>query len=224
MSIMPECQSIQDQITPVNRDIERTLQQLETADPGQRPTILQQFRGLTERLHALQNSLADCVASSLIALFNGTLTLKIAGQQGRSDISMRILLNNARTVIALTSFPTITSTIGGQTVTVTLTSGGSGTYTSGRISLPLGLHLAASGSLGNSDLSLTLKTDPPGSPVTPEPFGAVILAGSGILQGGSLGGQICELTVAGRISQIASVEAGSSENYTGQSAQRDRCS
>jgi hypothetical protein len=127
---------------------------------------------------------------------------------------MRILLNSARTVIALTSFPTITSTIAGQTVTVTRTSGGSGSYARGHISLPLGLHLAAGSPLGNSDVNITLKTDPPGSPVTPEPFGAVSLVGNGILQRGALGGRRCDLTVAGRTSEIMSEAASLGENYT----------
>ena len=57
MSILPECKSIQDQIPPVDREIEQTLQQLENADLGQRPVLLQQFRTLTARLQDLQNSL-----------------------------------------------------------------------------------------------------------------------------------------------------------------------
>lgn len=202
MSILPECKSIQDQIPPVDREIEQTLQQLENADPGQRPALLQQFRTLTARLQTLQNSLADCIVSCLVALFNGSAVIKIANQQGTSNISIRILLNSARTVIMLTSFPTITSTIGGNTVTITQTSGGTGTYASGHIVLPLGLHATVSGAAGSSDLSITLKTDPPGSPVTPEPFGAVTLFGSGILQGGLLSGQRCDITVTGTISQI----------------------
>jgi hypothetical protein len=44
MSLLPECKSIQDQIPPVDREIEQTLQQLENADPGQRPALFQQFR------------------------------------------------------------------------------------------------------------------------------------------------------------------------------------
>jgi hypothetical protein len=212
MSILPECQSIQDQIPSVSREIEQALQRLEAADPGERPQLLQEFRALTGRHHALQNSLADCIVSSLVARFTGTTTIKIANQQGRSDIAFRILLNSARTVIMLTSFPTIVSTIGSFTVTVTQTSGGTGSYASGRIVLPLGLHFAASGPFGNSDLSITLTTDPPGSPVTPEPFGAVTVAGNGILQGGPLGGQRCDLTVAGTISQIMSVETSYDDN------------
>jgi hypothetical protein len=160
MIILPECQSIQDQIPPVDREIERALQQLADADPGERPRILQQFRALTERLHALQNSLADCIVSSLVALFRGTAIVKIANQQGRSDISIRILLNSAKTVIMLTSFPTITFTAGSVTVTVTQTSGGSGSYASGRIVLPLGLHFAVSGSLGTHDRSTRLAGNP----------------------------------------------------------------
>ena len=85
-----------------------------------------------------------------------------------------------------------------MTVTVTKTSGGSGSYANGHIALPLGLHFAGSGGI-SADLSLTLTTDPPGSPVNPDPLGAVTLAGSGTFQGGILGGQSCNVTIIGRI-------------------------
>ena len=58
MSLLPECKSIQDQTLLVDRKIEQTLQQLENADPSQRPALLQRFRTLTARLQDLQNSLA----------------------------------------------------------------------------------------------------------------------------------------------------------------------
>jgi hypothetical protein len=183
MSILPECQSIQDQIPPVSREIERVLQQIEAAGPNERPQLVQQFRGLTERQRGLQNSLADCIANSIVARFNGTFTIKVAGQQASSPIALRVLLNSAKTVIMLSSFPPMSSTIGSVTVTVTQKSGGSGSYSGGRIVLPLGLHFEASGSLGNSDLILALTTDQPGSPVTPEPFGAVTVVGNGIVRG-----------------------------------------
>ena len=133
-------------------------------------------------------------------LFKGASIIKIENDEGRSNISIPTLLNSARTDITLTSFPPIISTVGPFTVTVTKTSGGSGSYARGHIVLPLGLHFAVSGPLGNSDLSTTLTTDPPGSPVTPEPLGAVTLVGSGILQGGVVGGRKCDLTVTGTIS------------------------
>jgi hypothetical protein len=147
----------------------------------------------------LQNSLADCIANStgqpLEALFSGTATIDIPSRNEHSsdDLQFRILLNGGRTVITLVSFPTITSIVhtplGDDTVTVTRTSGGTGAYASGHIVLPLGLHFAHSNIFfSDSDLSITLTTDPPGSPVTPEPFGAVTVVGSGIFQGGVLGG------------------------------------
>jgi hypothetical protein len=71
-------------------------------------------------------------------------------------------------------------------------------YNEGKIELPLGLHLTNSIQIfGNSDLSITLTTNPPGSPVNPKTFGPVTLVGSGIIQGGMLGGRQCDLTVTG---------------------------
>jgi len=214
LSIPPECQSIENQITLVSGQLERVQQELEAADPSARPRLLQQFRALNARLHGLQNSLADCIAnstgqSSLEALFSGTATIDIPSRNEHSsdDLQFRILLNGARTVITLVSFPTITSIVhtplGDDTVTVTRTSGGTGAYASGHIVLPLALHFAHSNIFfSDSDLSITLTTDPPGSPVTPDPFGAVTVVGSGIFQGGFLGGSSCNVTVTGTISEL----------------------
>jgi hypothetical protein len=202
MSIPPECQGTQDQLTLVDREVKQALKELEAADPNESGNLLQQLKALTAKLHDLQNSLADCIVDShqLKTQFKGTATIKIANEQpGSSLISLLILLNGTRTVITLTSFPPIIS----NEVTVTKTSGGSGSYARGHIAMPLGLHFAVSKSILDSNLSVTLTTDPPGSPVTPEPFGAVTLVGSGILEGGLLGGRRCDLTISGTISQQA---------------------
>ena len=121
----------------------------------------------------------------------------------------------ARTDFTITSFPAISyifhTPTGNWTLTVTKTSGGTGSYVNGRIVLPLGLHFAVSGLTGSptgspldADLSATLTTDPPGSPLTPEPLGTATLVGSGVLQGGVvLNGQNCDVTIAGKVSPAA---------------------
>jgi hypothetical protein len=217
MSIPPECQSIENRIARVHGEVQQALQQLEATAPSERPTRFQQLKALTAKLHDLQDSLGACIVNSrqVEGLFRGTGTIMIEQQQPSSDISFSTLLNSERSNFTLTSFPPISYTFhtpqGNMMLTVTKTSGGSGSYANGHIVLPLGLHFALSGpptspldSPLDADLSTTLTTNPPGSPVTPEPLGAVTLVGSGILQGGFvLNGQKCDVTISGKISPAA---------------------
>ena len=123
-------------------------------------------------------------------------------------IELDVVLNGARTEIAITSFFAIKvgfdTPLGFNVATLTRTSGGTGSYSAGAIVLPLGLHLDNSIDVPffeeDSDLSVELTTSPPGSPVTPEPFGHVRLVGSGTFQGGYLGGSTADLTVDGTLS------------------------
>jgi hypothetical protein len=209
MSVAPECQRILRDITAAAHDVEQVQQRLEAAAPGETISLLKQYRAATRKLHDLQDSLANCLADSyqLEASLTGTATVTVERLRGSSNISFPILLNKARTVITLASFPPMNLTsrtpVGDVTVTLTQTSGGSGTYANGNIVLPLGLHLSGSGAgrRVNSDINMTLTTDPPGSPVSPTTFGPVTLVGSGIFQGGALiDGKRGDLTVAGTVS------------------------
>lgn len=203
MAIPPECQSIQDQIALAEGKVQEALEQLEGTAPADRATVFQQLKSLTANLQNLQDSLGNCIVTSnqVVGLFGGTATIVIQNQQGSGNIACSTLLDSTRTKFSLTSFPTTSYAVGGTigTVTVTKTSGGSGSYANGHISsLMLGLHFAGGGGL-STDLSLTLTTDAPGSPVNPDPLGAVTLAGKGTFQGGILSGQNCNVTIAGRI-------------------------
>ena len=170
--------------------------------PAERPTLFQQLKSLTASLHDLQDSLGSCIVNShqVQGILGGTGTIVIRNQQGSGNVACSTLLDSARTTFTLRSFPTNSYNVAGMTLTVTKTSGGSGSYANGRIVLPLGLHFALSGGTG-ADLSITLTTDPPGSPVDPEPLGAVTLVGSGAFHGGGaiLDGQNCKVTITGRI-------------------------
>jgi hypothetical protein len=203
MAIPSECQTFQDQIVQAEGSVQQTLEQLEGTAPADRAALFQQLQSLTAHLRDLQDQLGNCIVNSnqVVGIFGGTATIVIQNQQGSGNIACSTLLNSARTTFSLTSFPANSYAVGaGMTVTVTKTSGGSGSYANGHISLPLGLHFALSTGLG-ADLSLTLSTDAAGgSPVTPEPLGAVTFVGSGPLQGGGpLNGQICKLTITGKI-------------------------
>ena len=147
MSVAPECQRILRDITAAANDVEQVQQRLEAAAPGETIGLLKQYRAATRKLHDLQDSLANCLADSyqLEASLRGTATVTVDRLRGSSNISFPILLNKARTVITLASFPPMNFTsrtpVGDVTVTLTQTSGGSGTYANGNIVLPLGLHL-----------------------------------------------------------------------------------
>jgi hypothetical protein len=202
MGIPPECQSIQDQIALAEGRVQQTLEQLEGTAPADRATLFVQLKSLTANLHELQDSLGQCIVNShqVVGLFGGTATIVIRNQQGSGNVACSTLLDGTGTKFTLTSFPANSYNVAGMTVTVTKASGGSGSYASGRIVLPLGLHFATSSGIA-ADLNLTLTTDSPGSPVTPGPLGAVTFVGSGTLRGGGpvLDGQNCNVTITGRI-------------------------
>lgn len=185
MSIPPECQSIQDQITLAEARVQDTLEQLEGKAPAERAALFDQLKSLTASLKDLQDKLGNCIVNSnqVVGLFGGTATIVIQNHQGSGNIACSTLLDSTRTKFSLTSFPPNSYAVGsGITLTVTKTSGGSGSYANGHISLPqLKLHFEVSGTIVSAaDLSLTLSTDGPGgSPVNPEPLGAVTLVGRG---------------------------------------------
>lgn len=212
MGIPPECQSIQDEIARVEDNIQQALQQLEASAPSQRPTVVQQLKVLTTSLHNLQDALGDCIVTSqqVEGLFAGTATIMMMNHQGTANVACSTLLNSARTEFRLTSFPPMSYPLGDMTLTVTKTSGGSGSYAGGRIVLPIDLHIVIGFKLGlppvSADLSMTFSTDPPaGSPVSPEPLGDVTFVGSGALQaaGPPFDGQNCNMTIVGKISAAA---------------------
>jgi hypothetical protein len=199
-----ECQSIQ--ITLAEARVQDTLEQLEGRAPAERAALFDQLKSLIASLKDLQDKLGNCIVNSnqVVGLFGGTATIVIQNHQGLGNIACSTLLDSTRTKFSLTFFPPNSYVVGsGITLTVTKTSGGSGSYANGHISLPqLKLHFAVSGTIvGAADLTLTLSTDGPGgSPVNPEPLGAVTFVGSGPLGGGGpLNGQICNLTITGKI-------------------------
>jgi hypothetical protein len=223
MPVPAECQSIQDEIDGLQQERELLQEQLQEAPPSQKPALIRLIRALNVQILAAQNRLADCIADSgppppppppLEGRFDGTATITTTFGQApgpfTQPVRFGVMLNGARTVIAITSFPTIQTTfdtsLGRNTTTITRTSGGSGSYAAGNIVMPLGLRFDHSINLPffeeDSDLNVVLTTNPPGSPVSPEPFGSVTLVGSGTFNGGILGGSTGNLTISGRISAV----------------------
>jgi PASTA domain len=216
-----ECQSIQDEIDALQQERESLQEELQEAPPSQKPGLIAQIRALNAQIRAAGDRLADCIGDSgppppppppLEARFDGTATITTTFGQApgpyTQPVRFNVLLNGARTAIAIASFPTIQATFdtpfGRNTTTVTRTSGGSGSYAAGNIVMPLGLHFDQSIDIifveEDSDLNVVLTTNPPGSPVSPEPFGSVTLVGSGTFNGGILGGSTGNLTISGTIS------------------------
>lgn len=150
----------------------------------------------------------------ILAIFIGQTELTTSHPSAagpfRNDVTLDLVISGDRSAITITDFPPIKTQpfdtpVGENTTTVTRIGGGTGRYdvggTPGHIAMPIQLHFDHSLEVaGDSDLSLELSTDPPGSPVTPEPFGQVSLVGSGQFVEGFLGGETGNLKVAGTIS------------------------
>jgi hypothetical protein len=120
-----------------------------------------------------------------------------------------LVFDAARTLVGITSFPPIATQpfgtpFGDNVTTVTKTGGGFGSFANGNIVMPLTLHFDQSLDLPffdeDSDLTVGLSTNPPGSPV--DGSGGVTLAGSGVFQQGFLGGATGTLSITGTISPV----------------------
>jgi hypothetical protein len=210
-ALPPQCQSIQDQLTALQVTLAATIAELKR---NHDPDLRQMLHILGERQAVLQEKLSICIDNSLPhfppleGVFRGVATVKTTspGAEGPFlvNVRLRVLLNATRTLITITDFPPLRTgafdtPIGSDDVTVTQTSGGFGSYSSGAIWMPIGLHFEHEISIPGSELSVDFATTPPGSPLHPEPFGAVTLAASGTFVDGYLGGQQCTIVISGTI-------------------------
>jgi hypothetical protein len=214
MSVPTACQTIQDQIDSLQQEIAALQEELNSAPASEKPGILAQIRAIGRQLGVLDGQLSECIRNPpevppppkplpppLDLVFTGTATVTttFVGGEGPyvKPLRMTAVLNGERTVIALTSYLSITTDVfetplGLNQTTVTKTSGGIGAYASGHISLPVTLRFDQSIDVPfyeeDSTLSLTLRTDAPGVPVSQPPYGRVKLVGNGQFDGGVLGG------------------------------------
>jgi hypothetical protein len=226
MPIPAACQSIQNEIDSLRQERSELQKELQHAPPSEKPALLLLIRRINLQLGGLQKQLDDCIASQppeppplppIEAIFTGTseltTTYPMAPGPYVNDIRFKVLINGERTVITILNFPVISTSfdtpVGSNTTVVTPIGGGTGSYNKGAIVMPISLHFDHSIDWPiyeeDSDLNLTLSTDPPGSPVTPEPFGKVTLVGSGQFIGGILGGSTGTLTVRGTIAEAVPV-------------------
>lgn len=145
-------------------------------------------------------------APSLSTTFTGTATMTTTNDNARgpftSDLRLSLSFEDCRATLRITDFPSISVTfptpIGDNTTTVTMPSGGTGTFAAGRIDIPVALRFAntiAAGGTSFADMTLTTAS-PGGSPLRD---GSVTLVGSGRFRGGFLNGSTCSLTVSGTI-------------------------
>jgi hypothetical protein len=141
--------------------------------------------------------------------FTGTATLTTTYSRApgpfAEQVSIGLLFSGDRKTVTVDSFPPITTLpfsvgiLGSDTVTITLTGGGTGAFDSatGRMDIVVTLHFHHSNSLlGDSDLTMMLSTDQ-GSTLNK---GAITIGGSGMFMGGVLGGSTGTLVIAGTIS------------------------
>jgi PASTA domain len=219
---MAECETIQDEVDGLERQLEAAEDELNEVPPVERGPFLQRIGSINRRLSAARNRLAGCLAAAnpppgppIEARFVGTATLTTTFDQASGpyveNVAFNVVLDGARTMITLVSFPIITETfeidgLGENTTTITRRGGGTGSYNAGSIVLPLALRFDHSIDIPffqeDSDFNVVLTTAPPGSPLTPEPYGNVTLAGSAVFSGGVLAGDTGTLVVTGTISQF----------------------
>ncbi|HXQ71307.1 MAG TPA: hypothetical protein VN844_12505 [Pyrinomonadaceae bacterium] len=145
-------------------------------------------------------------APALSATFNGTATMTTTNDNARgpftSDLRLSLSFEDCRATLRITEFPSISVTfptpIGDNTTTVTMPSGGTGTFASGRIDIPVSLRFANTIAAGGTSFAdMTLTTALPGGSALRD--GSVTLVGSGRFRGGFLNGSTCSLTVSGTI-------------------------
>lgn len=221
MSIPAPCRVFRDEIDELRQERDGLQDELQRAAPGEKPALVRLIRALNLQIAGRQNELTDCIATTpqdppppppIEAILTGTATLSTTDTRApgpyTSPVRLGLIINGNRTIIAITSFPTISTPpfdtpIGLNSTRVTHTGGGTGSYAGGAIVMPITLHLDHSIDIPifeeDSDISLVLSTQSPGSPVTPEPFGSVTLVGSGTFSGGILAGSTGMLRVSGNI-------------------------
>lgn len=145
-------------------------------------------------------------APALSATFTGTATMTTTNDNARgpftSDLRLSLSFEDCRATLRITEFPPISVTfptpIGDNTTTVTMPSGGAGTFAAGRMDIPVSLRFANTIAAGGTSVAdMTLATASPGG--TSLRDGSVTLVGSGRFRGGFLNGSTCSLTVTGTI-------------------------
>jgi hypothetical protein len=221
-NVPSECRELANGIASLEQERNDLQEELHHAAPGEKPAIVAQIRALNRQISAARDQLADCIANApppppppppLAATFTGTATITTTNSSApgpfTAGVQLGLFFDGARTFVVITSFPPIATTpfstpFGPNVTTVTKTGGGSGSFANGNIVMPLTLHFDQSLDLPffdeDSDLPLGISTNPPGSPV--DGSGGVTLAGSGVFQGGFLGGATGTVSITGTISPV----------------------
>jgi hypothetical protein len=216
----PECKELADMIEALEQERSDLQQELQSAAPGQKAGLVAQIKALNRQIAAAHDQLVDCLGPPpppppppLLATFTGTATITTTNGSApgpfTAGVQLGLLFDAARTSVLITSFPLIatqpfSTPFGDNVTTVSKTGGGFGSYANGNIVMPLTLHFDQSLDLPvfeeDSDLTLGVSTNPPGSPV--DATGGVTLAGSGVFQRGFLGGATGTLSISGTISPV----------------------
>jgi hypothetical protein len=218
MTVPLQCRPIANRIASLEFRRRRLQEELRHAAPQDKPGIIAEIREINAELRVANDELAECVAQTppppppLAATFTGTATIAITNPQVppapmSAPMNAQVVFNGERTSIHITSLapiisPPFDTPIGTNVTTISLVSGGAGSYSNGDIAISLTLLFDHSIDIilfeEDSTLPLLLRTAPPGSPL--DPAGNVILAGSGTFQGGFLNGSPADVRLTGLIS------------------------
>ncbi len=209
-----------DDLLEVRREI---IVQLHTErDQTKRAELIWELKAVGPSIAFQQRKLEKCLeeetgVSPLTTRFNATRVLTTTHPDARGpyegDIVIGIRFNASRTEVTITSFPDIVSDpsdtpVGDNVTTVSLISGGNGTFdkSTGHIGIALGLRFDHSNRfIGDSTLSLMLTThnveELQGSPLN-NTTRALTMVGRGTLNGGYLNGSDADLIVSGGLETL----------------------
>lgn len=208
------CQPIADEIAGLESERRGLQDDLREAPPSGKGAIGAQISQLNHRISDAKARLDRCVhgKTALSAQLEGNATLTTTHPDApgpfSSPIDVGLFFNAARTTVTVTNFSPITATFdtraGENTCTISKLESDTGTYNNnGAVSAPISLFFDQSLDQSlplpeiDSQLEITLTTDPPGTRVNAA--GAVRLTGEGVFEQGFLDGSLGTLTIAGVI-------------------------
>jgi hypothetical protein len=226
MTTPTQCQALESEKEDLTARIEslnqHVLQGRDDPHPGKPdPEVLSEKRGLVHELGLVDKKLQACMVNAggkptSNALFAAVVTLtiqhsdpRIQGPFHRSTTIALIFWEWDHSTVGVTNFPIISAgpfdvPTGTDTILVSMTTWGSGTFDSstGALTLDLPLHFHHTfWAAGDSDITFHLSTGAPqGSAL--DAAGQVTVAGTATFQGGYLGGHAATVVARGTISPL----------------------
>lgn len=214
---MPNCDQIAQELEHLKRTVKQVQASLAGAVGSAKYALVNCIRALNQQIAQQQHALNVCQGTRepLYTQFTGTATITTSYGSApgpyKKDIVLGIRFDASRTGLEITVFPAITvgpfsTPIGSNTTTITMYSGGRGSFNTdtGAIGLSLALFFNHSADFPlyeeDSKLPLLVGTGSNGR-LTGAPFNpatlAVTLVGSGTFREGIMDGNNADVTISG---------------------------